>query len=79
MRKVILQLELDPRDASIKGVQRKLGIKKQQLDLDFGVPIVRKDPNVYAIRVDADVAADVRAERGGRPASPDGVRVSLVN
>ena len=48
--------------------------------LDYGVPAVRPERNVYAIRVDADVAAGVRAEHGaGRPASPDGVQISLVH
>jgi hypothetical protein len=80
MRKVILQLELDPRDASIKGILRKLRIEEQQIDLDFGVRVVRQERNVYAIRIDADVAAGVRAEHGAaHPASAGDVQVSLVH
>lgn len=77
MRKVILKLELTPQEASMKGVRRKLGIQAKQIDAGFGVTPLRRDENLYAVRVDADVAESVRGERRLPRAGGD-VRVTLV-
>lgn len=38
MRKVILQIQLKPSEASIKGVRRKLGLKAAQIDRTSACP-----------------------------------------
>lgn len=81
MRKVILQIQLKPSEASIKGVRRKLGLKAAQIDRDFGVPVVRPDQELYAVRVDVDVAQRLRGDEGRTPApaASGDVRVALVH
>ena len=78
MRKVILQVELEPEEASISGVRRKLKLKARQIDADFGVRQLRKTGKQYAVRVDADVAQKARGEDVTSPPRHD-VRVALVH
>ena len=78
MRKVILQVELDPHEASVSGVQLKLDLEPEQIDASFGVKQLRPGQNAYAIRVDADVAEAVRGERSETPQSGE-VSVALVH
>ncbi len=80
MPKVILQLQLDPKNASLEHVQRGLQLKPGQIDTSFGVRPVPKRENLFAIKIDADVAGRVREQgrvrRSGR--LPD-TRVALIN
>ena len=78
MRKVILQVELQPSEASLSGVRTKLGLDSTQIDAEYGVRAVRPEQNVYVVRVDADVAREVRGEAATPPAAGD-VRVALVH
>jgi hypothetical protein len=78
MRKVILQIELEPEEASIAGVRRKLRLKPRQIDADFGVRALRKAEKQYAVRVDADVAQKARGEGLTSPQRHD-ARVALVH
>lgn len=78
MRKVILQVELEPEEASVKGVRRKLNLKPRQIDAEFGVRALRKGEKQYAVRVDADVAQRARGEGMDSPKRRD-VRVALVH
>jgi hypothetical protein len=81
MPKVILQLRLAPEDVSVGAVRRHLGITSRQIDKRFGVVRVRPNEDLYAVRVDADVAQRVRAEQAGRAGSraATDVRVALVH
>lgn len=78
MRKVILQVELEPREASVSGVRRKLGLKPAQIDESFGVKQLRPGRNEYSVRVTADVAQAVRGERSRTPQGGE-VSVALVH
>jgi hypothetical protein len=78
MRKVILQIMLEPSETSIAGVRRKLKLKSRQIDADFGVRLVRKEQKEYAVRVDADVAQRVRGESAAT-SEPGDIRVALVH
>ena len=78
MRKVILQVELQPEEASLTGVRAKLGLDPQQIDDEYGVRPIRPEQNQYVVRVDADVAREARGEAAAPPAAGD-VRVALVH
>lgn len=75
MLKVILEVELQPSEATVAGVRRKLRLKRSQIDADFGVQRLRPGKNDYAIRIDADVAEQIRGEQAAAPA---GHRVSVA-
>lgn len=78
MRKVILQVELAPPEASITGVRHKLRLEPGQIDETFGVKQLRPGRNEYAVRVSADVAQAVRGERARTPQGGE-VSVALVH
>ena len=75
VRKVILQLELEPRDVSVDAVRKKLHIDACQIDESFGVKQIRPDQNKYVVRVDADIAQALRGESAG---TPEGGQVSVA-
>jgi len=79
MRKVILQIELKASEATVPGVRRKLGLSARQIDPRFGVAAVRPERNLYAVRVDADVAETVRGEKKPAPQDTSDARVALVH
>ena len=60
MHKVLLQLKLDPVDASLAGVRRRLHLRADQIDKSFGLLDVRPKDGLYAVKVDVDVANRVR-------------------
>jgi hypothetical protein len=78
MRKVILQLQLPPDEATISSVRRKLHLAPDQIDAEFGVRRVRPPHDVFAVKVDSDVAAKLRGERRAAPGGRD-VKVTLVH
>lgn len=78
MRKVILQLQLLPNEATVPSVRRKLHLAPQQIDAEFGVRPVRPENNVFAVRIDSDVAANLRGETRTPHPGRD-VRVTLVH
>jgi hypothetical protein len=78
MRRVILQIQLDPAQASVDHVRQVLGLRADQIDAAFGVRRLRADQNEYAVRVDADVAQTVRGESTKKPAGGQ-VSVALVH
>jgi hypothetical protein len=64
MGKLMLTLTLDPAEATVEGVRRKLGLDEEALDSDFGVVAVDPDNHRYAVMVDDEVAARVAGTRG---------------
>lgn len=78
MRRVILQIQLDPSRSSVDDVRQMLGLRDDQIDAAFGVRRLRAGENDYAVRVDADVAQAVRGESTRKPAGGR-VAVALVH
>lgn len=78
MRKVFLQIELHPEEASVKGVRAKLSLKPKQIDPAYGVRQLRPNQKQYVVRVDADVAQRVRGVVD-QPRESGDVRVALVH
>jgi hypothetical protein len=62
MAKAMLTLKLDPDEASIEKVRRKLKLKGQEIDETFGVVPIDPRQNLYAVRVDEDVADNAKGE-----------------
>jgi hypothetical protein len=62
--KVMLTVRLDPNEATLPAVQRKLKLAKDQIDSDFGVVSIRPQDRLYAILVDVDVANRVSSAEG---------------
>lgn len=60
MPKMMVTLRLDPDDASISEVRKKLGIKPEQIDESFGVIDVSPQEHLYAVLLDEEVATAVR-------------------
>ena len=59
----MLTLTLDPADASVPVVQRKLGLKPEDIDPEFGVVALDPAQHKYAVLVKEDAATQV----AGRP------------
>jgi len=56
---MMVTLRLDPDQASISEVRKKLGIEPEQIDESFGVIDVSPQEHLYAVLVDEDVATEV--------------------
>jgi hypothetical protein len=69
--KVMLTVRLQPAEANLPAVQRKLKLAKGQIDPDFGVVSIRPQDQLYAILVDDDIA--------GRISSVEGVQGPYAN
>jgi hypothetical protein len=54
MGKVMFSLTLDPAEASVGKVQRKLGLSGEELDRDFGVVELDPAAHRYAVLVDEE-------------------------
>jgi hypothetical protein len=57
MAKLMLTVQLDPRDATLARVRRKLNLTKDEIDRRFGVVSLRPEDNTYAILVDESAAS----------------------
>jgi hypothetical protein len=55
--KLMLTLRLDPREATLARVRRKLKLGKDELDRAFGLVSLRPEEGTYAILVDEAVAS----------------------
>lgn len=55
MPRALLTIELESGEASLPQVRRKLKLRKDQIDENFGVVRLSPEGNQYAIMVDDDV------------------------
>ncbi len=56
MSKYMMTVHLDPKEATLARVKRKLNLGKNQIDPSFGIVPIDPEQNLYAILVDDDVA-----------------------
>jgi hypothetical protein len=70
MGKVMLTFTLDPSEASEDHVRRKLALKKEELDPEFGVVELDSAARQYAVLVDEDVAARVQGQGNSEVSGP---------
>jgi len=64
MAMMMLTIELEPSEASLRAVRRKLQLEDYQIDANFGVVRLSPDGNQYAIMVDEDVVSRVTRKKG---------------
>ena len=58
----MLTLKLDPREASVEKVRRKLHLKKEEIDSDYGVVPINPKENLFVVLVEPETAARVSNE-----------------
>ncbi|MFL5798450.1 MAG: hypothetical protein ACJ77A_11030 [Actinomycetota bacterium] len=62
MSKVMLTLKLDPTEADLDSVRRKLRLDASEIDDEFGVVSIRPAEHLYAVLVDDGAAQRVAGE-----------------
>ncbi|HKA15735.1 MAG TPA: hypothetical protein VKH41_12005 [Myxococcota bacterium] len=66
MAKLMMTLQLDPGEASIEAVRRKLELGRLDLDEEFGVVPIDPEKDLFAILVDERVASELMGREGVR-------------
>jgi hypothetical protein len=64
MAKLMLTVQLDPRDATLARVRRKLKLGRDEIDRAFGVVSLRPEENTYAILVEETAASRLSGAPG---------------
>ena len=62
--KVMLTIELNPDEASVADVKRKLDLDAAEIDEGFGVVCVSPEQNLYTILVDEEAAKKAAGKEG---------------
>lgn len=60
----MVKLELGPQDATLARVRKKLNLKIDEVDLDFGLVTLSPERHLYAIVVKDDVADRLEGRQG---------------
>jgi len=66
MPKQMMTLQLDPKDATVDAVMRKLGLRRGELDEEFGVVAIDPDANLFTILVEEGAVDKLRGQQGVR-------------
>ena len=66
MPKLMMTVRLDPKEASVAAVTRKLKLRKGEVDEGFGVVSIDPDKKLFAILVDEDVASKLQGHAAVR-------------
>jgi hypothetical protein len=64
MTKHMMTLRLDPAEANLAGVSRKLNLKGDEIDPNFGVVSINPAENLYAILVDEAASTKLQGSEG---------------
>lgn len=64
MPKHLLTLRLDPTEANLAAVKRKLNLKDDEIDPNFGIVSISPADHLYAILVDEAAEAKVQGSEG---------------
>lgn len=59
MAKVMMTLQLDPQEADLPNVRRKLGLEKDEIDEQFGVVNISPKEHLYCVLLEEETAARV--------------------
>ena len=64
MAKYMMTLQLDPSEANLTAVSRRLNLKEDEIDPNFGVVNIDPVQNLYTILVDEAVATKLQGSEG---------------
>ncbi len=64
MSMLMMTVQLDPREASLANVRRKLQLARNEIDPNFGVVSLKPEENLYAILVDEAASARLAGTEG---------------
>jgi hypothetical protein len=64
MAKVMITLQLEPREADLPHVRTKLGLRQDEIDDQFGVVKISPKENLYCVLIEEDAAARVTRYEG---------------
>lgn len=64
MAKLMVTLKLEPNQATLSQVKRKLHLKRDEIDAGFGVICIKPDENLYTILVDEAIAQQISGVAG---------------
>jgi hypothetical protein len=64
MAKYMMTLQLDPSEANLTAVSRRLNLKEDEIDPNFGVVNIDPVKNLYTILVDEAVATKLQGSEG---------------
>jgi hypothetical protein len=64
MKKYMMTLRLDPSEANLAAVSRKLKLNEDEIDPNFGVVSINPAENLYAILVEEAASAKLQGSEG---------------
>jgi hypothetical protein len=64
MAKVMFTLELDPEEATVEHVRKRLGLEGDALDQDYGVVCIDPERSLYTILVEEGAVPELEGAEG---------------